>query len=120
MTRHRAALRTTCNQLAQATGYRANSGSAQNAIRTALEKLASVDIAVRSADALDASNISAGRLISSDTSRRYVDVALGPVLAAAVRGDRGTYLRTDLLEARQLESDAGRLLHHRLHWIRQW
>lgn len=39
------------------------------------------------------------------------------VLAAAVHGGRGTYLRTDLLEARRLNSDAARLLHHRLHWI---
>lgn len=114
---HRATLRTTCNQLAEAIGYPANSGSAQGAIRKAIEKLSAVDIAIRSASSLDAPNLSAGRLISNDINSRGVDVALSPVLAAAIHGGRGTYLRTDLLEARRLTSDAARLLHHRLHWI---
>lgn len=114
---HSAALRTTCNKLAGAIGYRINSGSAQSAIRAAIEKLAAVEIAICSVGSLDAPNLSAGRLISNVASCRGIDVALSPVLAAAVHGGRGTYLRTDLLEARRLTSDAARLLHHRLHWI---
>lgn len=114
---HRVAIRVTCNQLAEVIGYRANSGSAQSAIRTAIEKLGSVEIGIRSASSLDAPNLSAGRLIVNDTSSRRVDVVLSSVLGAAVHGGRGKYLRTDLLEVRQLGSDAARLLHHRLHWI---
>lgn len=114
---HRATVRTTCNQLAEAIGYPSNSGSAQSAIRKAIEKLSAVDIAICPESSLDAANLSAGRLISIDTNSRGVDVALSPVLAAAVHGGRGTYLRTDLLEARRLTSDVVRLLHHRLHWI---
>ena len=61
----------------------------------------------------------AGHLLSklSSATGGTLEVELCPVLAAAVLGGRGHYLRVDLTEVRQLKTDPARLLHHRLHWI---
>ncbi|MDO8072836.1 replication protein C, IncQ-type [Janthinobacterium sp. SUN176] len=114
---HRAVVRTTTNKLAEVIGYRANSGSAQTSIRRAVQKLASVSISIRQTNLLDTSDMSAGNMISANASSRHIDVELGSILAAAIHGGRGTYLRLDIPETRKLHSDAARLLHHRLHWI---
>ncbi|MCU6496901.1 hypothetical protein LPN04_03740 [Rugamonas sp. A1-17] len=114
---HTVAISTTYNQLAEVVGYAINSGSAQTAIRTAIRKLGSVGVSIRQANLVSGPDFSAGNLICDEFSNRHIEVELNSILTAAVHGGRGTYIRLDLPEARQLHSDAARLLHHRLHWV---
>ena len=115
--RHTAAVCTTKNDLAEVIGYSRESGSAQTAISKALRKLAAVSVSIRRANSFDALDLSAGHLICDVLDSRHIEVEFSPILAAAVYGGPGTYLRLDLLEARQLNSDPTRLLHQRLHWV---
>lgn len=115
-----AQVRTSYNQLAQAIGYQADSGSAHAGIRKALEQLFAVAVFISRADELGAKDMAAGHLLTrlqSSEARNAIDVALCPILAAAALGGRGEYLRINLDEVRRLKSDPARLLHRRLHYI---
>lgn len=118
--RSRAIVRTSYNELARAIGYAPNSGSAHAAIRRALERLFSLAVFVSRADEAGSKDFSAGHLFArlhSKESGRTIEVDLCPILAAAVMGGPGEYLRLSLDEVRRLKTDVARLLHHRLHWI---
>lgn len=115
-----AEVRTTCNQLARAIGYQSDSGSAHAAIRQALERLFAVAVFVSRENDPGAKDMSAGHLftkLKSKEAGNAIAVELSPLLAAAVLGGRGEYLRVDLDEVRRLKTDPARLLHHRLHFI---
>ncbi|HLO95693.1 MAG TPA: replication protein C, IncQ-type [Burkholderiaceae bacterium] len=111
---------TTYNQLAQTIGYPSDSGSAHAAIRKALERLFAVAVFVSREDDPGAKDMTARHLftkLNSKETGNTVNVELSPILASAVLGGHGEYLRVNLEEVRQLKSDPARLLHHRLHWI---
>ncbi|MFN4360912.1 MAG: replication protein C, IncQ-type [Hylemonella sp.] len=111
---------TTYNQLARTIGYRENSGSSNTAIRSALERLFMLSVFVGYADSPRSKDFAALHLfnrIGSQETRGRLVVEMCPVLAAAVLGGRGEYLRVSLDEVRQLQSDVALLLHQRLHWI---
>lgn len=111
---------TTYNQLAQTIGYPPDSGSAHAAIRKALERLFAVAVFVSREDDPGAKDMTAGHLftkLNSKETGNTINVELSPILASAVLGGHGEYLRVNLEEVRRLKSDPARLLHHRLHWI---
>lgn len=111
---------TSYNEIARACGYRANSGSSNTLIRGALEKLFSLSVFLGRSDAPKSLDFCAGHLFTHLTSRDkggLLHVEMNQLLARAVLGGRGKYLRVCLDEVRKLKSDPARLLHHRLHWI---
>lgn len=115
-----ASVKTTYNHLAEAIGYQADSGSAQVAIRKALERLFAVAVFVSPADEAGAKDVAAGHLLTQLKSReagKTIAVGLCPILAAAVFGGRGEYLRVELDEIRRIKSDPALLLHRRLHYL---
>lgn len=119
-TRKRVVIDTTYNQLARTIGYQVNSGSSNTAIRRALESLFMLSVFVGYADAPRSKDFAAmhlfSRIGSQENGGRLV-VEMCPVLAAAVLGGPGQYLRVSLDEVRQLKSDTARLIHQHLHWI---
>lgn len=115
-----ASVKTTYNELAQAIGYRADSGSAHASIRKALERLFAVAVFISRADAPGSKDMAAGHLLTqlkSREARKSITVGLCSVLAAAVFGGRGEYLRVNLHEVRRLKSDPALLLYRRLHYL---
>lgn len=102
------------SQLAREVGYAvADGGSAFKAIRACLERLWSVSVIV------DVDGRRQGfRILSeyrSDSADGKLFVALNPRLADAVVGNH--YLRIEMAEVRNLNTDPARLMHQRLHWI---
>ena len=111
-----AQIATSYNEIARVAGYAANSGAMTRRIRQALERMYGVHVFV--AVAGSPNDFEAGRLFTQLNGRDDgLCVGMCPVLAAALLGTPGGYLRLDMTEARLLESDAARLLHQRLHWI---
>lgn len=120
VTRERVVIETTYNQLARTIGYQGNSGSSNSAIRSAMERLFLLVVFVGYADAPRSKDFAAMHLFSRIDSQENGDklvVEMCHVLALAVLGGRGEYLRVSLHEVRLLQSDVARLLHQRLHWI---
>jgi hypothetical protein len=116
----RVTISTSYNELARAIGYPANSGSANAAIRKALENLFMLAVFTGLADAPRSKDYAAGHLFTQLGSKEdggRLEVELCPLLAAAVLGGPGEYLRVSLNDVRKLASDVARLLHHRLHWV---
>lgn len=116
-----ASVKTTNNQLAQAIGYQADSGSAHASNRKALERLFAVAVFISRTDAPVGKGMAAGHLLTQSKSReasKSIVVNLCPILAAAVFGGPGEYLRVNLDEVRRLKSDPALLLHRRLHYLR--
>lgn len=107
-------LNTSYSAVARAAGYRAGP-SARALIREAIKRLASVTVSAKAGTG----GLALGHLIHNATGLENdsLKLYLSPVLLAAVLGGHGEYLRVSLDEARQLKSDAARLLHHRLHWL---
>jgi hypothetical protein len=106
--------------LARTIGYASNSGSVYAQIRTAIERLFAVSVFVGVTGNPSSKDLSAGHLLSELRSRELggaLQVGLSPILAAAVLGGKGTYLRLDMDEVRKLRTDRARLLHQRLHFI---
>lgn len=115
-----ASVTTHCNQLAQAIGYGANSGSVHALIRRALGRLFAVEVFIRRVADPETEEVPAGRLLSlQDTSKssKAISVSLCSILAAAVRGRKGEYQSVSLDEVRRLKSDPALLLHRRLHYL---
>lgn len=115
-----AQLSTTYNQLARCIGYSANSGSTHTAIKKSLVLLCSVSVFVGRKSSTSSGDLSAGHLIHGMQGRERGDtlvIRLSPVLAYALLGTKGSYLRLDMEEVRRLRSDVARLIHQRLHWI---
>lgn len=111
-----ARITTSYNEIARAAGYAANSGAMTRRIRKALERMYGVQVFV--AVVGSPKDFEAGRLFTQLNGRDDgLCVGMCPVLAAAILGTPGGYLRLDMTEVRRLESDAARLLHQRLHWI---
>jgi len=111
---------TTYNELARCIGYSADSGSAHTTIKKSLQLLCSVSVFVGRSDTRTSKDISAGHLIHGIQGRERggtLTVHLSPVLASALLGTKGSYLRLDMEEVRKLRSDPARLIHQRLHWI---
>lgn len=107
---------TTYNEVARAAGYTANSGAVTRRVRVALERMYSVNVFV--AVTGNPNSFEAGRLFTELSGRDDgLVVGICPLLAAALLGVPGNYLRLDMDEARRLKTDAARLLHQRLHWI---
>lgn len=117
---HSAHVSTTYNELARCVGYADNSGSTNAILKKALELLCSVSVVVGRSAEPKSKDASVGHMIQGMQSRAFgetLDVQFSPVLAAALLGTAGTYLRLDMDEVRKLKSDPARLLHQRLHWI---
>ena len=111
---------TSYNDLARTIGYCTDSGSAHRSIREALEKLFTLAVFVGPTSNRRSQDFAAGHLFSRLASRDAgctLSIEMCPVLASAVLGGPGEYLRVSLDEVRQLKTDVARLLHHRLHWI---
>ena len=111
---------TTYNELARCIGYSADSGSAHTTIKKSLELLCSVSVFVGRSGNHVSKDTSAGHLIHGIQGRERggtLTVHLSPVLASALLGTKGSYLRLDMEEVRKLRSDPARLIHQRLHWI---
>lgn len=106
-------VRDSLSRIAQAAGYaKPRGGSAIHKVRDAIERLWKVSILVGPKDG----DRRGYRLVSSYRSRKdtgAVYVALNPGIAAAIIGAQ-RYVSINLREARQLKSDAARLLHQRL------
>lgn len=118
--RRTASVQTTYNQLAEALGYKPDSGSAHASIRKALERLFAVAVFVSPANDPFGEDIAAGHLLTQPKSRdtgKSVVVSLCSILAAAVFGGPGEYLRVNLNEVRGLKSAPALLLHRRLHYL---
>lgn len=111
---------TSYNELARTIGYLPDSGSAQRLIRCALEKLYTVAVFVGSSGDLRSGDVATGHFFSpvdSSESGGLLKLDICAVLAVAVLGGPGDYLRVSLIETRRLKTDVARLVHHRLHWI---
>ena len=107
---------TSYNEVARAAGYVANSGAVTRRVREALERMYSVQVFVSVTG--NPKSFEAGRLFTELSGRDDgLVVGVCPLLAAALLGVPGNYLRLDMHEARRLKTDAARLLHQRLHWI---
>lgn len=119
---HRARVTTSYNQLAQAADYRPNTGGC-TVVRDAFEVLCSVSVYIGRPEAPTSEDVAAGSLfrtgesLTATAKGSTLSIELCPLLAAAVLGGEGDYVRVSLVEAHKLESNATRLLHHRLHWI---
>lgn len=111
---------TSYNEIARTCGYQANSGSSNTLIRAALERLFSLSVFLGRADMPQSLDFCAGHLFTHVASRDeggLLHIEMNQLLAQAVLGGRGKYLRVSLEEVRKLKTDPARLLHHRLHWI---
>lgn len=100
------------SRIARDAGYtQPNSGSAMRQVRKSIERLWKVSVIV------EKDKVRHGfRLLSkyaSDETTGFLSIAVHPRIAEAVLGKR-RYARISLLEARQLHTDAARLLHQRL------
>lgn len=119
---HRASVATSYNELAQAANYQPNSGGC-TVVRDAFEVLCSVSVYVGRPEAPTSEDVAAGSLFrhggspTATCKGSTLCIELCPLLAAAVHGREGDYVRVSLVEAHKLESKLSRLLHHRLHWI---
>lgn len=117
---HTLDVQTTYDELARTIGYDAAGSSADTTIRNALERFFTVSVFIQPAGRRVGHTFEAGhifeRLTSADANRR-VTVKLCPLLAFAVLGGPGTYMRDDLVEARKLKTDTTRLLHMQLAWL---
>lgn len=117
---HTLDVRTTYDELARTIGYSASGSGADTTIRNALERLFTVSVFIQPVGRKAARTFEAGHLferLSSDDVSKLVAVKLCPLLAFAVLGGPGTYMRNDLVEARKLETDIARLLHMHLTWL---
>lgn len=118
----RAIVTTSYNELAQAADYRPNTGGC-TIVRDAFDVLCSVSVFIGRPEAPTSEDSAAGCLFrnsnraSATEKGSTLSIELCPLLAAAVLGGEGDYVRVSLVEAHRLESNAARLLHHRLHWI---
>jgi hypothetical protein len=118
----RPSLTTSYNELAQAANYQPNSGGC-DIVRSAFEVLCAVSVFIGRPEAPISEDVEMGSLFRSGngpTARgkgSTLSIELCPLLAAAVLGGDGDYVRVSLVEAHKLESKAARLVHHRLHWI---
>jgi hypothetical protein len=107
---------TSYNEVARAAGYVANSGAMTRRVREALERMYCVQVFVSVTG--NPKSFEAGRLFTELSGRDDgLVVGVCSLLAAALLGVPGNYLRLDMHEVRQLRTDAARLLHQRLHWI---
>lgn len=113
-------MRTTYDELARMIGYSASGSGADMTIRNALERLSNVRISVEPAQRARRHIFDAGHIferLPSDDKNKLVAVKISPLLAFAVLGGPGTYMRSDLVEARKLKKDISRLLHMHLSWL---
>jgi hypothetical protein len=107
---------TSYNEVARAAGYTVNSGAVTRRVREALERMYSVQVSVAVTGHL--MSFEAGPLFTELSPCGHgLVVGVCPLLAGALLGVPGSYLRVDMQEARRLKTDAARLLHQRLHWI---
>lgn len=111
---------TTYDELARTIGYDAAGSSADTTIRNALERFFTVSVFIQPAGRKAARTFEAGHIferLTSDGANQRVTVKLCSLLAFAVLGGPGTYMRDDLVEARKLKTDTTRLLHMHLAWL---
>ena len=104
------------NEVARVAGYTANSGAGTRRVRKALERMYRVH--VHFAVPGNPDSFEAGHLLTelSGCDDKLL-VGVCPLLAAALLGVPGNYLRLDMHEVRRLKTDAARMLHQRLLWI---
>lgn len=117
---HTLEVRTTYDELARQIGYNSTGSSADTTIINALERLFTVSVFIQPTGRKTARTFEAGHIferLSSDGKNKLVAVKLCPLLAFAVLGGPGTYMRDDLIEARKLKTDVARLLHMHLAWL---
>lgn len=117
---HTLDVRTTFDTLAREIGYSETSGGSHVTIRSAIERLFTVSVFIESSDSKKAHKTEAGHLferLSRDDSKQLLAVKLCPLLAFAVLGGPGAYMRVDLAEARKLKTDIARLIHMRLSFV---
>jgi len=95
-------------------GYARPSSATLNRLRKAIERLSAVTVEVKHRDFQGSYQLLSGYWKEPDTGD--VVLALNPELTAAVLRKKD-FLRVDMAEVRALNSDAARLLHHRLLWI---
>lgn len=113
-------MHTTYDELARMIGYSASGSGADMTIRNALERLSTVRISIEPTGRTRRHTFNAGHIferLSSDDTNKLVAVKICPLLAFAVLGGPGTYMRSDLVEARKLKTDSSRLLHMHLSWL---
>ena len=111
---------TTYDELCRTIGYDASGGSADTTIRNALERLFAVSVSIQPRDRKNARTFEAGHIferLPSTEASQSINVKLCPLLAFAVFGGPGMFMRVDLFEARKLKTDITRLLHMHLAWI---
>lgn len=117
---HTLDVRTTYDGLAREIGYSTAGSGADTTIVNALERLFAVSVFIQPAGRKTSRTFEAGHIferLSSDGTNEHVAVKLCPLLAFAVLGGPGTYMRDDLVEMRKLKTDIARLLHMHLAWL---
>lgn len=115
-------IRTSYSTLARELG-RSTGGDTWPHISQALARLFAVSVFVKPASVVNWHRYSAGHLLDAQTADMTGDtiaVSLSPVLASAVLGGRGEFIRVPMEEVRELRADRSgitRLLHFHLHGL---
>lgn len=118
---HTLEVRCTYDELAREIGYSVAGSGADITIRKALGRLTATKVIVMPTGKCPRF-FEAGTIfepLASTDGSPLIALRLCPLLAFAVLGGPGTYMRVDLVEARKLKTDIGRLIHFHLAWLSQ-
>lgn len=116
---HTVEVRCTYDDLAREIGYSVAGSGADITIRNAIGRLAATQVVVLP-NGQCPRFFEAGAIfepLASTESNPLIALRLCPLLAFAVLGGPGSYMRVSLSEARKLETDIPRLIHFHLAWL---
>lgn len=112
--RHVIAIPISLAQIANSVGYKTPSGATFQRIRDVLQRLHKTELTFKKNDILSSTRIISELQKSPSTGEQFI--CLNCYSSSAILQQKN-YLRIDLEETRNINSDPCRILHQRLHWI---